>query len=150
MRTLEGRSMTLELPDPSTAFGRKPATKARSEWEEVTTQVKEALEGIGGTDIRAFRRRVGDGVLQVILSLNPISPFGAGWHLSISFHDHKNRASRYPRWDEITDAKYHFLPDVEMAMFLPKPDDYVGYHATTFHLHEYEYPDNTKPYGVLS
>ncbi len=54
-----------------------------------------------------------------------------GWHLSIS------RKDRDPTWDEIATARYRLLPEVdEMAMFLPRLDEYVNLHPFTFHLHE--------------
>lgn len=118
---------------------RKPMTKARSKWEpcggsaaEVVAQCIRAMTG----DARycaAWQRRVGDGTLTVIVSQGPM-----GWHLSIDFTDHRGRLSRYPRWDEIADARYEFVPEeVAMCMVLPRPEDYVAMHDTTFQLHEH-------------
>lgn len=54
-----------------------------------------------------------------------------GWHLSIA------RPDRDPTWDEIATARYRVLPDViEMAMYLPRLEDYVNVHNHTFHLYE--------------
>lgn len=101
----------------------KPLTKIRSEW----VPIESPLPGSG-----AFRRQVGDGILFAIVAEEP-----DGWHLSISFRDHRDRLSRYPRWDEIVDARYGLLPDgLTMAMLLPSSDEYVALHDTTFHLHE--------------
>jgi len=59
--------------------------------------------------------------------------------MSISFADHRGRLTRYPRWDEIAEARYSLVPaDVTMALILPPPDEYVALHDTTFHLHEIE------------
>lgn len=52
-------------------------------------------------------------------------------HLSIS-HPH-----RYPKWDEISDARYSLLPDAAyMVMYLPPKAEYVNFHKNCFHLHE--------------
>jgi hypothetical protein len=92
---------------------------------------------IGGVREYVWRRRVGDGTLTVIVGEEP-----AGWHLSISFADHRGRNSRYPRWDEIADARYQHTPsDVTMAMILPPPGEYVAVHDTTFHLHQIDADD---------
>ena|SRR5579862_2784515 len=112
-----------------TAVGR-PLTQARSEWSE--------LDPIVILDVteRMFERNVGDGRLRVIVGQEP-----DGWHLSISFADHRGQRSRYPRWDEIADARYRHVPDdVTMVMILPPPEEYVAVHDTTFHLHEERQP----------
>jgi hypothetical protein len=104
----------------------KPLTRARSQW------VSDGEMEISGVREYVWRRRVGDGNLLVIVGEEP-----AGWHLSISFADHRGRNSRYPRWDEIADARYLHVPDyITMAMILPPPDEYVALHDTTFHLHQ--------------
>ena len=55
------------------------------------------------------------------------------WHLSIS------HPSRFPRWNEIKEARYALLPDeVTMAMLLPPREQYVNVHPNCFHLHEIE------------
>jgi hypothetical protein len=105
---------------------RRPLTQARSPWIEAGTIT------ILGVVEAVWNRRVGDGSLQVIVGQEQ-----DGWHLSISFADHKGRPSRYPRWDEIADARYMLVPkNVTMVMILPPPEDYVALHDTTFHLHE--------------
>ena len=109
--------------------GPKPLSRQRSQWESAPTSVLGVPATLG-------RRRVADGTLRVIAANEP-----AGWHLSISFTDHKGKPSRYPRWDEITDARYRFAAslvplDVEMVMHLPPPGEYVAVHDSTFHLHE--------------
>jgi hypothetical protein len=64
---------------------------------------------------------------RIIVSHEPEN----GWHLSIS------RTDRDPSWDDIVTARYRLLPDVyNMAMFLPKAEDYVNIHPHTFHLYE--------------
>lgn len=105
------------------AMKHTPLTRQRSEWEQVPSV-------FGGAE--QFRRRVGDGTLVAILAQEP-----TGWHLSISFRDHKGRLTRYPRWDEIVHARDALTPlDVAFAMILPTADEYVALHDTTFHLHE--------------
>lgn len=88
---------------------------------------------IGPVVGHVWRRDVLDGTLVAIVAEEP-----EGWHLSISFRDHRHRLSRYPTWDEIRDARYDLLPaDLDFVMHLPPPDEYVNVHATTFHLHEH-------------
>jgi hypothetical protein len=104
----------------------QPLTRQRSSW---TPDRPLNIDGIEG---KVFRRRVNDGLLTTIVSHEP-----HGWHMSISFVDHRGELSRYPRWDEIADARYKLLPeDITMAMLLPPPENYVAVHDTTFHLHE--------------
>jgi hypothetical protein len=107
----------------------KPGTSRevrRSAWER-----DDSIDILGVVE-NVWRRRVGDGILRVIVGEEP-----DGWHLSISFADHRGRAVRYPRWDEIADARYELVPaDVTMAMLLPPPAEYVAVHDTTFHLHQ--------------
>ncbi|HSS11890.1 MAG TPA: hypothetical protein VLL25_18525, partial [Acidimicrobiales bacterium] len=108
-------------------YGGHPLTRVRSEWTP-----GEPIVILGVTE-HVWTRRVSDGTLTVIVGEEP-----EGWHLSISFADHRGRHGRYPRWDEIAEARYQHTPDdVTMVMFLPPPEDYVALHDTTFHLHEY-------------
>lgn len=52
-------------------------------------------------------------------------------HISIS------HPSRYPKWDEISDARYSLLPnEVTMMMYLPPKEEYVNIHENCFHLYE--------------
>lgn len=54
-----------------------------------------------------------------------------GWHMSISHH------RQNPTWEEIRDARYHFIPDeVTMVMVLPPKSEYVNVHEYCFHLHQ--------------
>jgi hypothetical protein len=106
---------------------RQPLERVRSEWVEG--------EGVtvAGIAVRRYTRRVGDGTLLVMVGLEP-----DGWHLSISHRSNNGRLTRYPRWDEIADARYRLAPEeITMAMFLPPPAEYVAVHDTTFHLHEW-------------
>lgn len=106
---------------------RAPITRQRSRWLEAEP------EDFFGRIARRFRREVGDGSLWAIVCEEP-----QGWHLSISFRDRRNELTRYPRWDEIAHARDELLPeDVDFVMWLPKSDDYVALHDTTFHLHEH-------------
>jgi hypothetical protein len=109
--------------------GPKPLSKQRSPWVEIDSPIGE----LGGVMVRTFGRRVGDGVLYAIVAEEP-----AGWHLSISFRDARDQPTRYPRWDEITNARYTLCPDdIDMVMHLPPSGEYVAVHDTTFHLHEH-------------
>lgn len=66
------------------------------------------------------------GKITVILSQSHF-----GWHISIS------HPTRYPRWDEIADARYALIPDeITMGMILPPKDEYVNLHSNVFHLWE--------------
>lgn len=108
-------------------MNRSPISRQRSSWVE-----SEALT-ILGRAVRSFRRRVNDGVLVAIVGDEP-----TGWHLSISFRDQRELLTRYPRWDEIADARDALLPgDIGFVMHLPPADEYVALHDTTFHLHEH-------------
>lgn len=111
----------------------KPLSTIRSEWIEM----QGGAQIIQGVEAKWFQRRCGDGILAACVSDEPI----IGWHLSISFRDNKGRLSRYPRWDEIVHAREELLPhDLGFTMGLPRLDEYVALHDTTFHLHE-EYPE---------
>jgi len=53
------------------------------------------------------------------------------WHISIS---HQNRL---PKWEEVRDARYQFVPkEVTMVMVLPRPEQYVNLHPNCLHLWE--------------
>ncbi len=89
--------------------------------------------------LRAYQREVEDGHLSVLVGLEPEHPGGPKWHLSISHrtNTHPPQAGRYPTWDEISEARYRFVPDkATMAMLLPPRDKYVNVHETCFHLFE--------------
>lgn len=106
-----------------------PLTRQRSPWVEMKREQLTIL-GVGAT---VFRRRVGDGVLMAVRG--PQEP--EGWHLSISFRNHRQELTRYPHWDEISHARYELLPhDLTMMMLLPPPEEFVALHDTTFHLYE--------------
>lgn len=118
----------------SAQMTRSPVTKVRSEWSELDVS---RLRNLGGIepDAKGYQRNVSDGHLTVLAGTIP----GAGFHMSISHRTNHNppRPGRYPRWDEIADARYRFCPaDVTMAMLLPPEEEYVALHDTTFHLHQ--------------
>jgi hypothetical protein len=110
-------------------------SKIRSEWHEVDLPLP--LLRLS-PDTRAYQREAGDGHLSVF-----VGPEGdAGWHLSISHRKStaEHPAGRYPRWDEIAEARERFVPDqVTMGMVLPPSGQYVAVHPTTFHL--WQLPD---------
>lgn len=106
---------------------RAPITKQRSAWDLVGD-----AELVPGWRCARFRRRVHDGLLVAYVGEEP-----AGWHLSISFRDHKGRHGRYPTCDEIAHARDELLgADRHFVMHLPPAGEYVAVHDTTFHLHE--------------
>jgi hypothetical protein len=106
-----------------------PLNRQRSPW----TRIEGPDFSEVGLSAAWFARNVSDGTLALCVVEEP-----AGWHLSISFRNHKGLLTRYPTWDEIAQARDHFLPaSVEFVMFLPKTEEYVALHDTTFHLHEH-------------
>lgn len=111
--------------------GAKPITKQRSKWIEV--KLDEAMLRSHGGNLRGFVRRVSDGELYVLVAEEP-----NGWHLTISFRDHRGALTRYPRWDEITHAREVLLDHgIDFVMHLPRLENYLACHDTTFHLHEH-------------
>lgn len=104
----------------------------RSEWSEV--ELPTGTAALPAPDTKAYQRHVGDGHLSVVVCREPL-----GWHLSISHRTNSLRPNpgRYPRWDEIAEARELFVPDaVTMGMVLPPMDEFVNLYATTFHLWE--------------
>lgn len=111
-------------------MSRAPITKQQSPWEPVPAiELRAELAVLGAW----FTRRVHDGTLRACVAEEP-----TGWHLSVSFVNHRRVASRYPSWDELADARDQLLPaDVGFVMHLPRTSEYVAVHPTTFHLHEH-------------
>lgn len=110
-----------------------PISRQRSDWE----RVEQSDLIIDATRAAMWQRAVSDGWLRVLVADEPI----IGWHLSISFVDHRNRPTRYPRWDEIVHAREQLLPpDLGFVMHLPPLSEYVALHDTTFHLHQHPEP----------
>ena len=108
--------------------GARPITRQRSPWQKIGS-----VPTAPGWSADSYARQVGDGILRALVAEEPM-----GWHMSISFVDHRGEPSRYPRWDEITHARDGLLPaDVAFVMHLPPADEYVAVHDTTFHLHEH-------------
>lgn len=111
----------------------QPLTRQRSPWTEIGAVT---LPGLPGSAIH-HERRVHDGNLRAFIADEP----GIGWHMSLSFVDHRGRPSRYPTWDELAHARYELLPaDLDFVMHLPPTDGYVAIHPTTFHLHQHPAP----------
>jgi hypothetical protein len=108
---------------------RDPLTRQRSPWRQGEPILVVNVRG------DTYEREAGDGRLIAIVTEEP-----AGWHLSISHRRDTRRGPihvRYPRWDEIADARDRFLPpDRPFIMLLPAAGDYVAEHKTTMHLHE--------------
>jgi hypothetical protein len=71
---------------------------------------------------RAFQR----GSIRALVSKDDGS-----WHISVS-HPY-----RYPKWDEIRQARYDLIPnEAFMVMVLPPKEEYVNIHENCFHLWE--------------
>jgi hypothetical protein len=85
-------------------------------------------QGIPSSEVAVFKTIPGHMVIHAMED----TPHGKLRHVSISF------PTRYPTWDEIKDAKYHFFKDDEDAMMLlPRKTDnvrYVNLHPNCFHL----------------
>jgi hypothetical protein len=112
-------------------------TKHRSSWQEfevANPELHELLTGAGIGECRMFVRKVHDGELRALVSLEP-----PGWHLSISHtraaRNGRPQPGRDPTWDEIAHARDELLPaDVGFVMHLPAADEYVALMDTCFHL----------------
>ena len=70
------------------------------------------------------------GHLKVLYSEENTPKWGWLKHLSVS------HPLRYPYWDEIKEAKERFMGDIDVAMILPKKEDYINVHKNCFHLWE--------------
>jgi len=115
-------------------------TAALGPWKRIPLPrpVLDAAASAGEPGMRGYQRQVADGHLTVFVA-QAVWPGwdGPQWHLSISHRTstHPPRPGRYPEWDEITDARYRFVPDgVTMAMLLPPRAEYVNAHDTCFQL----------------
>jgi hypothetical protein len=107
----------MAFTDPN---GHKPNTKQRSPWR--------VLQDLGDAGVW-YARDVSDGALRALVADEP-----AGWHLSISFVDHRMQPTRYPKWDEQVDAVRQLLPpELTYAMFITPDDEFVALHQSTFH-----------------
>ena len=96
-----------------------------SDWQRISSIVP---------GCETWQKDLKDGHLTVIVGREP-----DGWHLSISHRTNhvKPRSGRYPRWGEIREARYRFVPDgVSMGMILPPVEEYVNVAETCFHLWE--------------
>lgn len=110
-------------------------TGQRPKWRRVSLP---SLPGLA-SELSAFQRDVADGHLSVLVGREPDDRGTLSWHLSISHRTNGRMPApgRYPTWDEITEARYRFVPDrVMVAMLLPPRSEYVDVHPTTFHLWE--------------
>jgi hypothetical protein len=104
-------------------------------------KIRPGIAAFAEPGVRGWQKDVDDGHLTVLAGL---APRAAGedrpkWHMSISHRTNEARPQpgRYPKWDEIADARYRFVPDnVTMAMLLPPRSEYVNMHETCFHLWE--------------
>lgn len=106
---------------PPSALNRGYVEKP-GDWEELATPEHVAALLEPGT--RRFRYLE----CTVLVSRDPYTD---EWHLSISHVD------RDPSWEEISGARYQFIPDeVTMVQVLPPRADYTNLHEHCFHLWE--------------
>lgn len=116
--------------------GSNPMTRQRSQWENVTAERLD--HELLPWPTSWWRRRVSDGLLVACVADEP----RIGWHLSISFRNHRGNPTRYPTWDEQVHAVRQLLPpDLTYCMMLPPDDEYVANHPSTFHWHEHRPED---------
>jgi len=124
------------------------ATKQRSKYRELglddpvtVDKITRALEAAGARNIGLWWRKVGDGVLRVVLE-----EAGTGWHMALTHAQRSKggalRPGRWPRYDELYHARLELLPEhIDVVLHLPREEDYNALEDTTFHL--YEYPDRS-------
>jgi len=105
--------------------------------QKVPDAVREKL--VGSRGLRVFTM----GGCSIILGRE--DPNGAGtalWHLSIS------HPSRHPTWDEIKTARYRLLPpEIDMAMHLPPPQNYVNVEEQDHVFQMWECRDPNEPWN---
>lgn len=86
-----------------------------------------------------YQKGLDDGHLTVFVGI-----VDGLWHLSISHRLDDLTPGRYPTWDEISEARYEFVPNAAtMAMLLPPRERYVNVHPTTFHLWQTDLQETT-------
>jgi hypothetical protein len=117
-------------------------------WREVPRDpIAEILEAHGEEGLRYYQREVVDGWLTLMVARAARPGWERPlWHLSLSHKratkGGKTRPGRYPRWDEVSEARYRFVPDeARMAMILPPKGEYVNEMSTCFHLWEVDAPE---------
>lgn len=92
---------------------------------ECPKNVEMALKKEGSIFVKLYKFRN----LHIILSLDP-TQHGTLLHMSISSE------TKYPSWDDITEAKDKLMGDIDVMMILTKKIDYVNLHKNCFHLWE--------------
>lgn len=106
-----------------------PITRQRSPW----VPQPGLLPPVPGSTADWYSRNVSDGMLWACVADEP----GIGWHVSISYRNHRGEPTRYPTWDEQVHALREIGPRVPFAMHLPCDDaGYVALHPSTFHWHQ--------------
>ncbi len=95
------------------------------QWVDLKTSTALPVES---TDVRVCE----SGYLRAIVSRDL-----GYWHLSVS-----HRSGIYPNWDQLADARYDLIPhDVDMALILPPPGNYVNANPGVLQLTEVKDPD---------
>src|SRR5262245_25700261 len=83
---------------------------------------------LSGPGFLATGAWLGPGELSVLASLDD-TPHGRLLHVSLAYPDHD------PDWATIKAVRAGFFPEtVDVAMVLPRSDDYVNLHQHAFHL----------------
>jgi hypothetical protein len=125
--------MTKRRPnfDPSRT-SHTPLNVQRSDWRAMGDGIPDPGDPSRVTP--RYERNVHDGRLRAFAG----DETQIGWHMSISFVDHRGHASRYPTWDEIMHARTALLPaDLAFVIRFPaEGEGYVAAHMSTFHQHE--------------
>lgn len=122
-----------------------PLNVQRSAWRAMGDGIP--MPGRPDQVIPRYERNVHDGRLRAFAADEPV----IGWHMSISFVNHRGEASRYPTWDEIMNARMVLLPaDITFVIRFPADTEgYVAAHLTTFHLHEELHRGDGPPADLL-
>ena len=104
-------------------------------WEEFSESTNEWLDMLKsvyniqeGENIRNCHIWISDSNLKVFYSEDNTPKWRWLKHLSVS------RKNRYPTWDEIVLVKEKFMGDINVAMILPRKEDYINIHENCFHL----------------
>ncbi len=91
-----------------------------------------------GVPTQAWYRPTSDGHLRAYVAEDP-----SGWHVSLSYVDGDEKATRLPAIDELFHARRHLVPDdVTMAMIMPRSLE--GSVPPMLHLHEITWPPKAR------
>ncbi len=75
--------------------------------------------------------------LKVCVAREPFKRDDAGTQrMKVGTHISVSHPTRYPTWDELVAVKRAFAPNLELAIYLPRDEDYVNVHENCFHMWE--------------